>query len=75
MISEVKDLKELTTLQKLYLSGNKITSFEQTLPSLIDLTLENNPIDRTFGIIQVFKQKFPALQYYNLQKVSTFDVR
>jgi Leucine-rich repeat (LRR) protein len=50
-ISQIADLSGLNSLQKLYLSHNNISNLDNIkpdcLPSLSDLTLENNPIEKT----------------------------
>jgi len=45
----------------LYLSNNNIASIEniKELPSLTDLTLENNPIEKSIKFQQLIKEKFP----------------
>ena len=49
-IHTIIELSGLNSLQKLYLSHNSISSLDnikgETLPSLTDLTLENNPIEK-----------------------------
>jgi hypothetical protein len=37
--------------------------------------MENNPIDKQIGIVWNIKEKFPALQLYNLQKVPSYDLK
>jgi Leucine-rich repeat (LRR) protein len=70
-IVEVKDLADMPALKKLYLSNNNISSLDQVscLPELVDLTLETNPVDKP-GLTATFKDKFPALVYYNLRRIS-----
>ena len=59
-------------MQKLYLSNNNISSTDgfKDLPSLTDLTLENNLVERTPKLHQIMKEKFPSLLFLNLQKVN-----
>jgi len=73
-ITEVRDLKELTSLLKLYLSGNQITSLEQVtaLPAVTDITLEGNPLDKP-GYSLALKEKFTTLIYYNLIRVMPIE--
>jgi hypothetical protein len=40
------------------------------LPSLSDLTLENNPIEKMPKFQLSIKEKFPTVQYLNLQKLT-----
>ena len=40
------------------------------MPSLSEITLENNPIEKSENLLKTLKAQFPSLQYYNLQKVS-----
>ena len=53
---EIKDGVTLESLTKLFLSNNQIKSFEkvpslkQTMPVLLELTLENNPIEKDTSI-------------------------
>ena len=73
-ITEVRDLKDLTSLLKLYLSGNQISSLDQitALPAVTDITLEGNPIDKP-GFTLILKEKFPTLIYYNLVRIIPID--
>ena len=67
-ISEVKDLSHITSVQRLYLSYNLISSLAQieTAPSSIfELTLDNNPIEKTNNLLPSLKQSFQNLTYYN----------
>ena len=41
------------------------------MPVLSEITLENNPIELQTGIVKTLRARFPSLQYFNLQKVST----
>jgi leucine-rich repeat-containing protein 49 len=69
-IHTIGDLTGLNSLQKLYLSHNNINSIDtvksEALPSLTDLTLENNPIEKTTKLQVLIKEKFPTVQYLNL---------
>lgn len=69
-IHTINDLSQLNSLQKLYLSHNNIAKFEAIkvdgLPSLTDLTLENNPIEKLPKFQQSIKEKFPSVLYLNL---------
>lgn len=71
-ISLISEMSGLNSLQKLYLSHNNISTLEsiksESLPSLTDLTLENNPIEKTLKFHAIIKEKFPTVQYLNLQK-------
>ena len=46
------------------------------MPQLSDFTCENNPVEKQHpNLLKHLKEKFPCLNFYNLQKVSTlFDV-
>ena len=77
-IKEVCDLKSLTRLQKLYLSNNQISTINaiSSLPMLQDLTMENNPVDKSAGFVKFLRERFPSLNFYNLQKVTAlFDIK
>ena len=54
------------------MSSNKISSLDpvSNMPALSEITLENNPIEKTEGLLKSLKSKFPSLHYFNLQKVS-----
>ena len=39
------------------------------MPSLTDLTLENNPIEKIARFQAVIKETFPTVLYLNLQKL------
>jgi Leucine-rich repeat (LRR) protein len=56
------------------LSHNNISTIDNVksdvLPSLTDLTLENNPIEKLTKLQTLIKEKFPTVQYLNLQKLS-----
>jgi len=41
------------------------------MPALSEITLENNPIEKLGTLLKDLRNRFPSLQYYNLQKVST----
>ena len=41
------------------------------MPALSEITLENNPIEKLGTLLKDLRTRFPTLQYYNLQKVST----
>jgi Leucine-rich repeat (LRR) protein len=73
-IHTIGDLTGLNSLQKLYLSHNNISTIDNVksdvLPSLTDLTLENNPIEKLTKLQTLIKEKFPTVQYLNLQKLS-----
>ncbi|CDW72990.1 leucine rich repeat family protein [Stylonychia lemnae] len=71
-INLIKELNGLNSLQKLYLSNNNIGSVENVkeLPSLTDITLENNPIEKIAKFQQIIKDKFPSVQFLNLQKIN-----
>lgn len=73
-ISEVREIKQLTSLQRLYLSSNQISSLSNlsNMPVLSEITLENNPIEKNDSggsLIKTLRAQFPSIQYYNLQKV------
>ena len=72
-IHEVRSVAHLAGLQRLYLSNNKVSSLENlsNMPVLSEITLENNPIELQTGVVKTLRARFPSLQYYNLQKVST----
>lgn len=40
------------------------------MPALSEITLENNPIEKSETLLKTLKAQFPNLHYYNLQKVS-----
>jgi len=41
------------------------------MPSLSEITLENNPVEKQPSILKDLRLTFPALQYFNLMKVSS----
>lgn len=69
-ITQIDDLTGLNSLQKLFLSHNQLASLDsvkpESLPSLTDLTLENNPIEKAPKFQALIKEKFPSVQYLNL---------
>jgi leucine-rich repeat-containing protein 49 len=69
-IHTIGDMTGLNSLQKLYLSHNNIASIDSVktdvLPSITDLTLENNPIEKIPKFQAMIKEKFPSVQYLNL---------
>ena len=72
-IHEVRSVAHLAGLQRLYLSNNKVSSLENlsNMPVLSEITLENNPVELQTGVVMTLRARFPSLQYFNLQKVST----
>ncbi len=74
--NKIKSIAEipggLPSLQKLYLSHNQLSSLEsvrpESFPALTDLTLENNPVEKTPKFHALVKEKFPSVLYLNLQK-------
>ena len=36
------------------------------MPNLAEISLDNNPVEKNANILQVLKQKFSSLQYFNL---------
>ena len=58
----------LTSLQRLYLSNNKISSLENltNMTALSEITLENNPIEKSANLLRNLRSQFNSLQYYNL---------
>jgi Leucine-rich repeat (LRR) protein len=64
-IHTIVELTGLNSLQKLYLSHNNISHLDNVkgeyLPSLSDLTLENNPIEKITRFHATIKEKFPTV--------------
>ena len=62
-ITEVKEVKYLTALQRLYLSNNKIMSIERlsNMPELQEITLDNNTIEKQASLLKTLSAKFPSL--------------
>lgn len=56
------------------MSNNSIANLDtlktENLPSLSDLTLENNPVEKILKFSAMIKEKFPTVLYLNLQKMS-----
>ena len=56
-IGEIRSIDHLTSLQRLYLSNNKITTMENltNMPQLSEITLENNPIDKDRDNLRILR--------------------
>lgn len=62
----------LSSLTKMFLSTNQIRTFDKVVSStnmlakLSELTFENNPVEKDANILEVLKEKFPALNSASL---------
>lgn len=67
----------IPNLQKLFLAGNKLTNFFESvgrINCLTDLTMDGNPVENQAGFIGRLKETYARLAFYNLKNLSlSFD--